>query len=74
MIMIGFAPNIYIAIGGSAVAGVGGALAELSGFAGIAEIATVKNRGLYLGTALIFNLPFCAGQTYGTFPCELTDL
>ena len=68
MILIGTAGRIDVAIGGSAIAGVGGALAELAGFAGIAEIAPVRSRGTYLGTALLFNLPFCASQAYGTKP------
>lgn len=72
LIMVGFAQTINIAIAGSAVTGVGGALAELAGFAGIAEIAPVRHRGTYLGTALLFNLPFTGAQAYG--PNELTRL
>ena len=70
MILVGTAKNINVAIGGSAVTGVGGALAELAGFAGIAEIAPVKHRGTYLGTALLFNLPFTATQAYGSKSLE----
>ena len=68
MIVVGTAKRMDIAIGGTAVAGVGGALAELVGFAGIAELAPVRRRGMYLGTALLFSLPFGASQTYGK-PC-----
>jgi hypothetical protein len=55
-----------VAIGGTALVGVGGGIAELIGFAGIAELAPVKSRGKYLGTAFLFNLPFAAAQAYGT--------
>ena len=67
MIVIGTAGRMDVAIGGSAIAGVGGALAELAAFAGIAELAPVRRRGTYLGTALLFNLPFCASQAYGIY-------
>lgn len=65
MIVVGTAQRMDVAIGGTAIAGVGGALAELVGFAGIAELAPVRSRGKYLGTALLFSLPFSASQTYG---------
>lgn len=70
MILVGTAKNINVAIGGSGLTGVGGALAELVGFAGIAEIAPVRHRGTYLGTALLFNLPFTATQAYGSKSLE----
>jgi hypothetical protein len=73
MIVIGTAQRMDVAIGGSAIAGVGGALAELVGFSGIAEIAPIRHRGTYLGTALLFNLPFCASQAYGRLSSCLTD-
>ena len=65
MIVVGTAKRMDVAIGGTAITGVGGALAELVGFAGIAELAPVRSRGKYLGTALLFSLPFSASQAYG---------
>jgi MFS family permease len=76
MIIVGTAQRMDVAIGGTAIVGVGGGLAELVGFAGyltkiylliesIAELAPVRKRGLYLGTAFLFNLPFGAAQAYG---------
>jgi MFS family permease len=76
MIIVGTAQRMDVAIGGTAIVGVGGGLAELVGFAGyltniylliesIAELASVRKRGLYLGTAFLFNLPFGAAQAYG---------
>jgi MFS family permease len=65
MIVVGSAQRIEVAIGGTALVGVGGGVAELIGFAGIAELAPVRSRGKYLGTAFLFNLPFGAAQAYG---------
>lgn len=69
MVVVGTAERMDVAIGGTTVAGVGGAFAELVGFAGIAELAPVRKRGTYLGTAFLFSLPFGACQTYGK-PCS----
>jgi hypothetical protein len=66
MIVVGTAHRMDVAIGGTAIVGVGGGLAELVGFAGIQEMAPVKSRGKYMGTAFLFNLPFGAAQAYGT--------
>lgn len=71
MIVVGTAQKIEVAIGGTALVGVGGGVAELIGFAGIAEMAPVRSRGKYLGTAFLFNLPFGAAQAYGIFPGTL---
>jgi MFS family permease len=65
LIVIGTAKRMPVAIGGFALQGVGGAFAELVGFSGITELAPVVGRGKYMGLALIFSLPFCAGQAYG---------
>ena len=54
-----------MAIGGMAIGGVGGAFAELVGSAGVAELAPVKSRGTYLGTAFLVVLPFSACSSYG---------
>ena len=68
MVVVGTAQRMDVAIGGTALVGVGGGVAELIGFAGIAELAPVKSRGKYLGTAFLFNLPFGAAQAYGMSP------
>lgn len=65
MIVVGTAQRMDVAIGGTAIVGVGGGLAELVGFAGIQELAPVRSRGKYMGTAFLFNLPFGAAQAYG---------
>lgn len=61
-----------VAIGGTALVGVGGGIAELIGFAGIAELAPVKSRGKYLGIALLFDLPFAAAQAYGKYSAVIS--
>jgi MFS family permease len=66
MIIVGCAQHMGVAIAGITLVGIGGGLAELVAFAGIAEIAPVKSRGKYIGIALLFDLPFSAAQTYGT--------
>ena|SRR5277367_1642789 len=65
MIVAGTAQRMDVAIGGTAIAGVGGGFAEVVGFAGIQELAPVRSRGKYLGTAFLFNLPLCGIQAYG---------
>jgi MFS family permease len=66
MIVVGTARRMDVAIGGTAIVGVGGGLAEVVGCAGILEMAPVKSRGKYMGTVFLFNLPFAAAQAYGT--------
>ena len=65
LIVVGTAHRIDVAIGGSAMAGVGGALAEIIGTAGLLELAPVMSRGKYFGTAILVDLPFGAALTYG---------
>src|SRR5262249_32675176 len=65
MTTIGTAHRMDVAIGGSAIAGVGGALAEIAAVAGLLELAPAKSRGKYIGMALLPNLPFGATLTYG---------
>ena len=66
MIIVGLAGRMDVAIGGMTITGVGGAFAELVGVAGISELAPVKSRGTYLGTAFIVVLPFGACSYYGS--------
>lgn len=68
LITIGVAQTIEVCIGGSALLGVGAALAEIVGTVGILEMATVKHRGYYIACAFLFILPWAPSQTYGTFP------
>jgi MFS family permease len=68
LITIGVSQTIEVCIGGSALLGVGAALAEIVGTVGILEMAPVKNRGYYLACAFIFLLPWAPSQTYGTTP------
>jgi len=64
-IMVGVAHSIELAIAGMAVMGVGGGIAMVIGIAGIAEMAPVKSRGKYIGTAFITVLPFGASTVWG---------
>jgi MFS family permease len=65
LIVVGTAHRMDVAIGGSAITGVGSGLAETIGTAGLLELAPVKWRGVYFGCALLVDLPFGAGLTYG---------
>jgi MFS family permease len=65
-IVVGTAHRVDVAIGGSAITGIGSGLAETVGIAGLLELAPAKSRGLYMGCALLADLPFGAGLTYGT--------
>jgi len=64
--MTGIAGRVEIAIGGMAIAGVGTAFAEVSGFAGVAELVPVQHRGFYFSAAFLFALPFGACTSWGT--------
>jgi len=68
LIVVGTAHRIDVAIGGSAVAGVGAGLAETVGVAGLLELAPAKSRGTYAGLSILVDLPFGAALTYGTIP------
>ena len=65
MVIVGTAHRMAVAIGGMATAGVGAALAEIIALSGIAELAPVKSRGTYLGSALVVLLPFGTCSVYG---------
>lgn len=65
MIVVGTAHRMDVAIGGMAIAGTGAGLGELIGAAGVAELAPVKKRGLYVGSVFILILPFAASAAYG---------
>ena len=65
MIIVGLAGRMDVAIGGMTITGVGAAFAELVGSAGVSELAPVKSRGIYLGTAFLVVLPFGACSSYG---------
>ncbi|OQV00814.1 hypothetical protein CLAIMM_06262 [Cladophialophora immunda] len=55
------------AVAGMAIAGAGGGICELSALAGIAEIAPIRRRGVYLGACTFTIAPFAPYLIY----CEL---
>jgi hypothetical protein len=73
-IVVGIAQRVEVAIGGMAIVGVGAGLAEVVAGAAVAEMAPVKSRGKYMGTAFIFILPFGACSTFGFTSCDSSDI
>jgi MFS family permease len=73
-IIVGVAQRVEVAIGGMAIVGVGAGLAEVVAAAAVAEMAPVKSRGKYMGTAFLFILPFGGSSTYGFTSCETSDI
>jgi Sugar (and other) transporter len=67
-IVTGCAWRVEVAIAGMALVGMGGGLSEVVAAAAVAEMAPVKNRGKYMGTAFLFVLPFGASSVYGKQP------
>jgi len=65
MIIVGVARSIELAIAGMGVAGLGSGIAQVIGIAGIAELAPVKSRGKYIGSAFVLVLPFGASSVWG---------
>ena len=63
--VVGTARRMDVAIGGSAIIGVGGGLTETVVVPGLLELAPVKSRGKYFGTGILLDLPFGAILTYG---------
>jgi len=72
--VVGFAHRMPVAIGGTTLIGVGGGLAELIAYSGMAELAPVKSRGLYIGTLTLILIPFSGASAYGTILSKLTNL
>jgi MFS family permease len=72
-IVVGTAHRMDVAIGGSALTGIGSGLAETVGTAGLLELAPAKSRGLYMGCALLCDLPFGAALTYGIIPAVFSN-
>jgi len=68
LITVGTAHRMEVAIGGTAIIGVGGGLTETVAVAGLLELAPVKSRGKYFGTGILLDLPFGAILTYGMIP------
>jgi hypothetical protein len=56
-----------VAIGGTAILGVGAGLAELVASAGVMELVPVRARGKYVGMFYVMYLPVCGCQTCGWF-------
>jgi MFS family permease len=65
IMMMGLTHDINVAMGGMAISGVGAAFSGIIGISGISEIAPMKDRGKYLGTAFLLVLPFGACNEYG---------
>ena len=72
MIIVGVAHSIELAIAGMAISGLGSGIAQVIGIAGIAELASVKGRGIYIGTAFVLVLPLGACSVYGRPPGNIT--
>lgn len=52
------------ALAGMAISGVGAAVGELTGLAGLAEVVPVKHRGYSLALVTAFVIPFCPYLLY----------
>ena len=64
-IVTGCAWRVEVGIVGMALVGMGGGLSEVVAAAAVAEMAPVKSRGKYMGSAFLFVLPFGASSVYG---------
>jgi hypothetical protein len=73
MLLVGLAQRMDVAIGGTAVVGVGAGLAELIASAGVMEIVPVKKRGTYVGILLLLYTPIM-GSAFGISPRLNIDL
>jgi len=73
MIIVGVARSIELAIAGMAIAGLGSGIAQVIGVAGIAELAPVKSRGKYIGSAFVLLLPFGASSVWSRQFAIVTD-
>ncbi|KAF3044451.1 hypothetical protein E8E12_010792 [Didymella heteroderae] len=62
--LVGSAQSFGQAIVGMALSGVGAAIGELTGLAGLAEVVPVKYRGYSLALVTAFVLPFCPYLLY----------
>ena len=67
-IVVGTAHHMPLAIIGMAIAGVGGAITFVIGFAGIVELVPVRARGRYIGTVFLCFCPLAASSAYGSSP------
>jgi MFS family permease len=68
LLAFGLAERMSVAIGASAVVGIGSGLAEMIGAAGIMETVPVRQRGTYLGVLFLLYIPICGCASYGTCP------
>ncbi|KAG9202805.1 hypothetical protein G6514_004059 [Epicoccum nigrum] len=62
--LVGSAHTFGQALAGMALSGVGAAIGELTGLAGLAEVVPVKYRGYSLAMVTAFVLPFCPYLLY----------
>ena len=66
LIIVGTAHRMPVAIGGMALAGLGGGIALTVGLSGVAELAPVKQRGRYIGTVYFAFITVAASPAYGS--------
>ncbi|KAF2130586.1 MFS general substrate transporter [Dothidotthia symphoricarpi CBS 119687] len=62
--LVGTGHNFAQLLAGMAISGVGAAIGELTGLAGLAEVVPVKHRGFSLAIVTAFVLPFCPYLMY----------
>ena len=65
MLLVGLAQKMEVAIGGTAVVGVGAGLAELIASAGVMEIVPVNKRGTYVGFLFLLYTPVMGCSAFG---------
>jgi MFS family permease len=66
MLLVGLAQRIEIAIGGTALVGIGAGLAELIASAGVMESVPVHKRGTYVGVLVLLYTPVMGCSAFGT--------
>jgi MFS family permease len=66
MLLVGLAQRIEIAIGGTALVGIGAGLAELIASAGVLESVPVNKRGTYVGFLFLLYMPVMGCSAFGT--------
>ncbi|KAF2276912.1 MFS general substrate transporter [Westerdykella ornata] len=63
-LLVGLAQNFACALAGMSLSGIGAAIGELTGLAGLAEVVPVKHRGYSLALVTAFVIPFCPYLMY----------
>ena len=65
MLLVGLSERIEVAIGGTAMVGVGAGLAELTASAGVMEILPIRKRGTYVGVLFLLYTPVMGCSAFG---------